>query len=68
MYFTPNRLFSLLQGVKTLLQLMAGAIGPWDRYQAVDSQQSYIRAQLYIHGPYFHTQTITGILYSITNL
>ena len=29
---------------------MAGTIGPWDRYQAVDSQQSYIRAQLYIHG------------------
>jgi len=45
---------------------MAGTIGPWDWYQAVDSQQSYIRARLYIHGPYLHTQTITGILHEIT--
>jgi len=29
---------------------VAGTIGPWDWYQAVDSQQSYIRARFYIHG------------------
>ena len=45
---------------------MAGTIGPWDWYQAVDSQQSYIRARLYIHGPYLHTKTITGTLHDIT--